>query len=369
MRKSILGRMEKKNISQKTLATETGVSIGVINKLLTQQKEISFGIIWKIIKYLEFENKNELLKKYVNELTTSKNIKYGMEYFSLHGMHFELELLIEKASNGTSELKEWGRIYSQLQDFQKSMYQLPDPTAIISKLRRLDTPYLETKIAVYIFEMYGLFYLNNYKLLYQCLIDVAKLIIEVDDTFLRICFCSRVDELLSMVELRLNKNPNGSRLYCDRLIDVNLTSNLNATAYNVKAYSYLFENFEESIKNYKKSMEYYKRINRQAVVDEIQQEIELAYILWDHDMEFTSEYTRTLYEVKNKQTNVDVLDRFMSYEKEPWIHYFKGIATNDRTMMFASFMKFRKRDDFFLADFPKIELIKMGCNEEFINSL
>jgi transcriptional regulator with XRE-family HTH domain len=369
MRKTILSRMQKNNISQNALAAEIGVSVGVVNKFLTQNKEISFDIVWKIVKYLEFDSKFEILKRYAKELTTKKNIMYGMEFYSLHGMHDELELLIGMANKGITELKEWGRVYSRLQEYQKSMYTLPNPTYVISKLRGLSTPYRETKIAVFLYEMYGLYYLNEYKILYQCIFSLNKYLIEVDDTFLRICFNARVDELLSMVELRYNKNPNGARLYCDRLLDVDLTDNLNATAYNVKAYSYLFENFEECVKNYKKSMEYYERINRQSVVDEIKQEIDLAYILWGYETDFTSDYTRAIFEVKNKQTTPDILDRFMTEEREPWILYFKGMANNDRVSIFASFMKFRKRDDFFLADFPKIELIKMGVNEEFINGL
>lgn len=368
MRKAISSRMQKRNISQNTLATEVGASVGVVNKYL-QGKEISFDIIWRVIKYLEFENKSELLKKYADELTTKKNIKYGMEYFSLHGMHNELELLIEKANDGSLELKEWARVYTKLQEFQKTMYQVPDTESIVSKLRRLDTPYRETKIAIFIYEMYGLFYVNNFKLLYQCLLGINKLVLEVDDTFLRICYSARIDELLSAVELRFNKNPNGARIYCDRVIDINLTDNLNSTAYNIKGYSYLFENFEECIKNYEKSMEYYKKLNRQMIVDEIQQEIELAYILWDYETNFSSDYTRTIFEVKNKQINPDALDSYMTEEREPWIHFFKGVASNDMPMVFASFMGFRKKDDYFLADFPKMELIKMGCNEEFINSL
>jgi transcriptional regulator with XRE-family HTH domain len=369
MRKTILSRMQKNNISQNALAAEIGVSVGVINKFLTQNKEISFDIVWKIVKYLEFESGFEILKRYAKELTTKKNIEYGMEYFSLHGMHDELELIIGVANNGNNELKEWARVYSRLHEFQKNMYTLPDPTFVMSKLRRLSTPFRETKIAVFLYEMYGLYYLNEYKILYQCILSLNKFILDVNDTFLRICFNARVDELLSMVELRFNRNPTGARLYCDRLLDINLTENLNATAYNVKAYSYLFENFEECIKNFKKSMEYYQRINRQAIVNEIQQEIELAYILWGSETDFTSDYTRALFEVKNNQINPNVLDRFITDEREPWVYYFKGMVNNDRPTMFASFMKFRKRDDFFLADFPKIELVKMGINDEFISSL
>lgn len=367
MRKAISSRMEKRNISQNTLAKDIGVSVGVINKLLTG-KEISFEIIWKILKYLEFENKNELLKRYIPELT-KKNIKYAMEYFSLHGMHNELELLIEKANNGTSELREWARIYSKLQEYQKTLYKLPDPMGMITQLRRLDTPYQEIRMAIYLYEMYHLYYLNNLKILHQYLLGLNKELLEIDDKFLRMCFSARIDELMCFVELKYNDNPESARYYANRLLDIGITSNLNSTAHYVKAYSYIFEDFDKCVFHFKRSMEYYKSINRKSVVDELMQEMEIVYILWDKETEFTSELTKTLVEVKQQQKSPEELDRFINEETEPWINLFKGIYLDDMILLFSSFFKFHKKDDCFLSNFPKIELIKRGISEELFKSL
>jgi hypothetical protein len=152
-------------------------------------------------------------------------------------------------------------------------------------------------------------------------------------------------------------------------LDFNITDNLNSTAYYVKAYSYIFEDFDKCIYNFQKSMEYYKRINRQAVVDELIQEMEIVYILWDKEIDFISEFVKTLFKVKHQQKSVEELDRFINEETEAWIYYFKGFYSNDRVLIFSSFMKFRKKDDYFLSNLPKLELIKRGAKEEVINSL
>lgn len=368
MRKQILSCMEKRNISQKSLSVEIGVSIGVINKFLTQKKEIGFDIVWKIVKHLEFENRSEILSKYVKELT-KKNIKYAMEYFSLHGMHKELDLLIEMASDGTPEIKEWARIYLKLHEYQKTLYKMPDPIGMITQLRRLDTPFKETRMSIYMYEMYHLYYLSNLKILYQYLLGLNKELLEIDDQFLRMCFSARIDELMCFVELKYNNNPEGARFYADRMLDMDITDNLNSTAYYVKAYSYIFEDFDKCVLNFKKAMEYYNRINRQDVVNELTRELEIVYFVWEKQIEFTSKFVQTLVEVKNKNKSPEELDQFINDDTEAWVYYFKGMFMDDRALVFSSFMKFRKVEDYFLSNFPKMELIKKGISEDLVNSL
>jgi transcriptional regulator with XRE-family HTH domain len=367
MRKRLLKNMEKKNISQKYLSETLGVSIGVINKFFTQEKEIAFDIVWKIVKLLEPDNVVDLMDKYSDEVT-KKNIKLALEYYSLNRRLESLNKIINKARQCSDELREWARVYTLVCDFQKNAYYTDDPNYLVNLFRRVDTPFKETRLLLYIFEMYAYYYRNEFKSLYTFLVNLPSDILEIEHAFLRRCYMARVDELMCYAEIKYHSNSVAARTYCEKVLELDIADNLNANAYFNKGLSYLIEDFDKCVFNYRKCLEYYERIGRQAVIDDLHQQIEFAHIIWDKETTFTSEFHRLMADVKHGRADHTVLDPFQSTDTLPYIYYIKGIALNDKEYLIRSMHQFRRKGDLFRAKLPALELAEKHGYSELVLS-
>lgn len=366
MRKKILAEMEKKHITQKQLAAIIGVSNGVINKFLTQEKEIAFDIIWQVVRIVDPSSTISLMDAYSKEVT-KKNIKLALEYYALNRRLDSLDIVLERAAKSNSvEIKEWGRVYEFFTQHQRSVTNISDPDQLIRHFRRINTPFKETNILLYIFEMYSYYFRNEYKTLYTTLINIPEDIMEIEHPFLRRCYMARVYELKCHVELKYKNNPIGARGYCQKLLDFDISDNFNATAYFLTGLSFIMEDFDKCIFNFKKCLKYYQNIKRQEVVDDIINQIEFAYVLWGKEYEFTSEFHKCLADVQHGSVDPSVLDLFTSSENTPYILLIKGIVLDDINLLSRSLIHFTKKGDLFRANYAGVELIKRGKCEKLL---
>jgi DNA-binding Xre family transcriptional regulator len=354
--------MEKKNISQNGLSNIIGVSKSLMTKFFAQEKEIAFDVVWKIVKFLEPTKVSDLMDIYSDEVT-KKNIKLALEYYSLNRRLESLNKIIDKAQQCSDELREWARVYTIVCEFQKNAYYSDDPNYLVNLFRRVDTPFKETRLILYIFEMYAYYYRNEFKSLYTFLVNLPSDIIDIEHAFLRKCYMARVDELMCYAAIKYHSNSVAARIYCEKVLEYDIAENLNANAYFNKGLSYITEDFDKCVFNYRKCLEYYERIGRQAVIEDMRQQIEFAHIIWDKKIKFTSELHGLMNEVKLGRADHTVLDPFKSTDTTPYIFYIKGIALNDIEYLSRSLHQFRKKGDLFRARLPGIELAKRGLSE------
>jgi hypothetical protein len=362
MRKTLLSEMEKQHISQKQLSSTIGVSVGVINKFLTQEKEIAFDIVWKIVRIVAPDKVVELMDMYCTEIT-KKNIKLGLEYYSLNRRFSQLYLLIEKAKHGSLELQEWAKIYSVFHEFQTSARMGENIDFLTRFFYRIDTPYKETKLLLYIFEMYTHYFRNDYKTLYTFLINLPSEVIEIENSFLRKCLSARIDELMCHMEMKHNNNIEGTRLYCRKILEHNIAENLNATANFFVGLSYIMDDFDKCITYFQKCYDYYEKIGRVEVMEDIQNNIEFAYVYWDKEKKFASDFYQSLFDVKQGRLDANALNAYKSTETTPYIFLIKGIALNDISYLTRSLIQFIKKEDTFRANLPAFELKNRGYDD------
>lgn len=368
MREHLLSVMDKKNISQNYLADRLGVSAGVVNKFFGKKKEISFDIVWKIVRFVDPDKKIELLNQYSPEVT-GKNLKLALEFFSINAQKQTLSELLERCRAGNAELKEWARVYGVFHDFMIKVHTDIETVGLFNMLRRVDVALKETRFVLYSFEMYTYFYRNEYKLLYSFLMDLNILLIDIEHPFLRRSFHARADEILCHIELKHFNNPMTARMYSDRVLEHDIADNLNATAYFVKGLSYILEDFNKCIYNLQKCKDHYDKTDRQTIIDDMRNQIEMAHVIWDKNIAYTSPFHQALFDVKQGHRAVSDLDQYMSIENRPYIFLIKGIVLKDINFLYTSLIHFKNIGDRFRANIPKLELIKLGINETMLTEL
>jgi hypothetical protein len=201
----------------------------------------------------------------------------------------------------------------------------------------------------------------------KCLMeDLESIIDTIESNYLHKMYKVKLHEIMSYNYLNVYNDPKTARKYTDEIIESDIDEHFIAFANYIKGYSFFFSSYDNAVLYLNRSMDIYSNMNRVDDVEDIKQALEFLNIFWDKN-ETPAIYPRNKlleYAKKGIEINVPKLD----IEPE-FLLYVEGIRENDKTKLMISLIKHVKKNNIFMANLTKIELLKHGENQFVIEEL
>ncbi|MGF3513768.1 AimR family lysis-lysogeny pheromone receptor [Bacillus amyloliquefaciens] len=340
---------------QNMIAAKIGISEGYLSKFLSG-KEINFWMVREIIRYLDPDNETELIKQYCLSGVKKKNYPAALEYCYAKRLFSVVESLIKNqiARDGKSDL--WSKIYRFILDFRLSDGNIE----YIENLKELKSNSDETKVLLYILEMYGNFYNGRFEITLYQIESIKILISELSDPFLKMAYSARVEEVLVNIYLKQKNNVNKAREVAHSLLEKNLSVNLNMTALYILALSYICESYSASYHYYMEVIKLLGKFpDREDELIQNKEEIAILQCYWDKEISEDFRVTKFAKALAKKKA----LNKFYkhdNYKKYALLFDGKEEASSEKLLLSLYF--FSQQQDQFRATLPKIHLIKLGFN-------
>lgn len=327
------------------------------------------GLI-KIVKYAFGEYENKLIEQYSTEINPNNKIaRHMLEYLTVNRRLDYLKKMIDNMLEcKNKESREWAKFYSIQYEWQKDFYGL-DFLDILNKLNGFKTNSHELNTHKTIMRC-NCFYKNRmYRMSYELSHGIKNSLENIKDDFIKISYGVKFNEIMSYLSLRVFNEPEEARIYAQKVLEFNIGQSFNAYANYILGCSYLFTEYDTSIKYLTESEKIYTSINRIDAADNVKEEIELLGIMWDKDIfsvYYSKEYKYYWLVKNNKEINIDL--KSLNLEEQFYL-LIKGMIENDTDVILHSLIMFVKNGDLFLANLPKIELLKRGFSEDVIKAL
>lgn len=336
--------MDSKGCTYKELSRITGYSVGVLNKMFNNGN-VKFDTILSVIRNLVPEKETEMIQLYCRQQEDIKpeNLKDLLEYTTTHRLDSLLDRVIEMSIKHKNKIvNQWGSFYKTLKEWRNR--KMTDYEAY-EWLRESKVTCNHLKVLVRLMEMNYFYVIKDYKIINDIQAIVRNMLDGMEDSYLKNSFIARVSEMTSALELRVNKNVEEARKHALDVIERNIGETYSAFSYQTLALSYINDS-KVKFNHY-----YLKALN---ILDN-----------W---------YENTLInDMENRRIKINsIIDRdfdrdFVQAEDDPLDLLIKGIKSNDTIYIYACMTKFQNAGDAFLAEIPKMELIKRGCAEELLS--
>jgi hypothetical protein len=327
------------------------------------------GLI-KIVKYLFGDDEKKLMEQYSKEIDpNNKCARHMLEYLSVSRQLDSLKRLIDKMLEcKNKESREWAKMYSILHEWQTDFYGI-DFLDVLNRLNEIKTniPELITLIDI---TRCNCFYKNKvYRVSFELSHSISRSLDYIKDDYIKSSYSVRYNEIMSYLALRVFNDHDKARIHAQSVLDYNVGKSLNAYAYYILGCSYLFTEYDKSKEYLKESAKIYIDLNRIDAADNVKEEIELLDIVWDKDIfsvYYSREYKYYWLTRNNKVINVEL--ETLNLEEQFYL-LIKGMKENNIDLILQSLIMFVKKGDLFLANLPKLELLKRGYNKDIIQSL
>lgn len=329
-----------------------------------------FSDLIALIKYQFGADDKKLMAQYSTEMDVKKeNARCMLEYLSCNRMLESMKQLIDnmlECSNATS--RDYAKVYKLQYEWQSNYYNL-DHTLFLKKVNETKTSVSELNVFLYLLKFYGYYRQQNYKLAYE----ISKLVIneieEIEDKYIKCMYKTKLNEALSYIQLRVLNKPEESRKCSEEVIVANIGITFDSYAHYSIGTSYIFTSYDKSIYHFEESINLYQSINRNDVVKDVKEKIELLNVIWGKESEFYYLNSKLLYEAKNGKLKDADLEKFKDKLDLSFYLLIKGIKDNNNDVLLQSLIEFLKIGDTFLGNIPKIELLNKNYNQDVLNSL
>jgi hypothetical protein len=211
---------------------------------------------------------------------------------------------------------------------------------------------------------------KDYEMTKFLLKDIDQKIELLDDGYLKEMYMIRFNQIMAHQYLYVENNPIAARECTDKIISSNAQEHFKAYAYYIKGYSYLFESYENTIKYLNKSLDLYEKINKTHEIEDLKEKIEFVNVYWDKFREDKCNYINNNL-LLNIKKGIDIsgqLEEVKDMEIEFRL-FFEGYNSKNNKQMTLSLIKLIKKNDVFLANLPRIELIKNGADMDIIEEI
>lgn len=339
--------------------------------LKSEDKEFdSFNGLVKMVQYVFGEDEQKLMEQYSKEIdVNNKNARYMLEYLSSHRILDSLKQLIDKMLEcKNKESKEWARVYSIQHEWSLNYHNL-DIISILKTLNEFKTNIPELNTLISIMKCNSCYKQKMYKISFEISRDIKFQIENLKDDFVKCSYTVKLNEIMSYLSLRVRNEPETARKYAEDVLELNIGETFNGYAKYIIGYSYFFTSYEKAKENLCESVKIYTSIDRLQAAEDVKEEIELLDVLWDKDI-FTVYYSEKYkyYWLARKNKSFDIESTKLDSD-DPFYFLIKGMKENNTNILQQSLIRFIKRGDMFLANLPKVELLKRGFNEDVLNDL
>lgn len=366
MREILKKEILHKGYQRKEIAESIGTTSGTITKFLDGTQEVSIDTVLQFIRYVRPQNEKRIMIYFCLEVEKPANLSAAMEYCSTNRLMKTLAKLIDKAKESSNiELKQLAALYETLFRWQHSINSLSIEEEL-SVLRKLKTDSEESKVFERLLEIYTYYYKAQYVVVNDLSTGLQDDIAQINNTYLRKSYTTRLNEILSYSNLKLN-NLDLAREYAQKVIKAKVGNGYNAFAYFVIGSSYMLNDYEKAISYFEKSYSLYSKYkNSQHNANEVIKKIEFTYAYWNQEFNFTNELIHQYSLHKNNHHDIPQQE---TSSEDPFELFLIGSINTDSVLLIKAFTKFIQKNDIFNATFVKEELIKLNSNSQIFEQM
>ncbi len=369
LRVELVNTMEVKDIKRSEVAKQVGVSSSRITDFLNDGQELSFDIVVSLVRLIKPQREMELMSNYSLEVTKPKNIRYALEYCSTHRLLDSMSDLLNKAYNHNNKtLTNYAEIYGLVYDWQTNNYE--SDLDLYKEIRLLSTCDKNLKALHTLLECNVLHSIKEYKLIISLSSIAEKHISAMEDDYLKRSFVVRINQLLGLIDLKVNNDTKSSRERSNNILEADMGSTYSGFAYYLRGMSYFYDDFEAAVKYFSLGISEYKKGDSFAGVNAIKEKMSLLYFVWGKANENCSTKLSSLCNLilDNSNDSLRVFEECEEYFKQsPEGVYLKGLIMNDKELLYQSLSLFLKKGDNLMSRIPYMSLVDSG-NEDQVTS-
>lgn len=331
------------------IAGYTGQNKGSnFNKILTDEKKEfdNFQGLLNVVSYIWKNDSVEKMIQYSKDIDPKKKAARNLlEYLATERQFESFNNLLDSMDSCTNkEANEWAKLYRMQYNYELAR-TFEDYSELLKQINQTHVTIVELKVYKKMLLCYCFDQMSDYTMTRVLSDEINHELEIIENGYIKDMYTIRFNEVMSYIQLRVFNNPEAAIECADKILNSNTKQSFKGFAYYIKGFSHLFTSFEETVNYMNKSIEIYESLNRTHDVEKIKEDMELALVLWN--------------KINNKN---DI--------KEPTLKlYYEGCIDKDNNKLMLSLIKFIKKNDLFLANLPKIELLKNGYNNEILEEM
>lgn len=306
----------------------------------------------------------ELMSNYTEDVNPDRRTAVQLlEFLSVNRQLKGLKILIDKMLN--SKNSDWAKAYLVQYEYQNS-FPHPDYDEFLKKIKKIRTTDEELSFFINNFKATCYVQKGNFSMTADIAEDIEYDIEIASPSYIVDSLKVKYYSTMSSINLRVYNRIEKARQFADNVLEVksDISSTYNGYANFIKGYSYLFESHDLVVKYLKASIDCYKGMNNQAIIEDLEEKIELANVHWGKQS--------TVCKYPKNESHRQVISEDgnpITTEDDSFSLFLKGKRMQDKEILFSSFVSYLSNGDTFLSTFPRKELLKLGYNKNILNSL
>lgn len=347
---------------------------GNLKKVLNDEKKEfdKFNGLIELLKFLWKDQYIEMMIKYSTEVDPNKKTARTMLEFLVTARKFEAfnNLLARMDECSNKESKEYAKLYRMQYKYELAS-TMDEFNTLIKEINQLHLNLDELNIYKNFLMSYCFGLKKDYNTVKFLLMGIEDRIDLIENEYIKEKYTIRYNEIMAYNNLYIYNDPDAARKCADKILSSNVPVAFMGYSYYIKGFSYLFTSFGKTMEYLNKSLDMYKKINRFNEVEDLLEKIEFTKVYWDKFTEEKCSYLKNNLFLKIKKgINVEYELKKSQEQIECELYlYLEGINNKDNKKLKLSLIKLIKGNEMFLANLPKIELIKNGEDEEVMEEM
>jgi hypothetical protein len=373
LKQMILNKIENEQRGYaEILAGIAGYSSGsALKKVLNDEKKEfeSFKSILKIVEHIWKNDSLELMVEYSKSVDPNKKTARNfLEYLATNRQFEAFSNLIDKMNDcKNKESIEFAKLYKMELEYQ-SITTKEESNKLIQKISEIHVTFKELEVYKKILIHYCCNIKEDFdtmKFLYSQIKTELELI---TNDYIKERYLIKIMEITAYTKLLAYDEQDSARKYADMILESSATASYMAYANYIKGYSYTFTSYDNAIKYLNESMGLYEKLNREKDAEDIKQDIEFINVYWDKGVQCEFTKNGLFQKVKNGQklSEEEINNNELDQEFKLFL---EGYSNRDNKKLLLSLIKLIKKNNLFLANLPKIELLKNGFDQEIISEM
>ncbi|QHE51056.1 AimR family lysis-lysogeny pheromone receptor [Pontibacillus sp. HMF3514] len=335
-----------------------------VQDMIGENEPSLFSVLQELSKKYDEKTTIFLTKEFCLNCQTYENQRVGMEFLYMNGFREELKTLvnINKDSSNQNNVA-WGEVYDFILH-RKIMAQYRGE--VLSFVDNYETDDEILRCLLIFIKIYGHIDLCEFDVIENYREELTSLLLNIDDTLLRIYFQLRENELLFLFHWMRNE-VDIARNYAHNIIDNIFNQEKKCFMHIHLSETYIFEDFDLALEHVNCAREIALDYDLDYYVKAIDNNVIpfISAINGKYQGISTNDIAEQAHLAIAAGDNEKAIKLLKDIEKRtPFQDYYYGLAANDISLLLSSYKRFlNERNDQFFARLPYLELKKRGWNE------
>jgi hypothetical protein len=326
-----------------------------------------FGLI-QITRHIWGNDSIKMMVKLVNECDPNKKTARNLlECLAINREFEAFNKLLDKMDEcSNKESQEYSKVYRFQYKYELAKTE-EDYKILLREITLIHVTVFELKVYQRMLLNYCYNKLRNFPMVKILSEEIEREIELIENEYIMQTYTIRSNEIMAYNFLKVENNPEAARNCADKIIDGNARPAFKAYANFVKGYSYLFTSYDETVKYLNIAIELYESLGRTDDAEDLKVKVEFAGVYWGKLEEVSYGINNVFMNIK-KGIHVDLTDVKDNTTPEFFL-YLVGLNDKNEKKLLMSVIKYVKRNDYFLADLAKIELLKNGFDIDILEEM